>query len=243
MADNIELSTNSKVLKHGAKVVIETNREWAKRLGINTCARGTTVKPEGTSSLWLGCLGSGVHARYARRYFRRITANSNEPAAQYFRSVNPHAVEVKPNGDWSLVFPVESPSNALTVKEESAMEFLKRVFQAYEYWVLPGTGRPDVSEGLTHNVSCTVTLKPDELKEVQDTVWNNRHRISAMSFSPYLLDKFFPFAPNEEAHDEKRWNELISLWKPVDWTKFKEEEDNTSPVDTSACEGAACAVR
>lgn len=242
MVDNPDLSTNTRVLRDGAQMVVKTNQEWARKLGINVAARCTTVKPSGTSSLWLGCVGSGIHPHHARRYFRRITANPLEPPAQYFKKVNPHAVEVKPDGDWALVFPVEAPSNAITVKEERAVDFLNRVFLTFENWIVPGTARPDSSPGLTHNVSCTVTVREDELEEVQRTVWENRHRVAAMSFAPYSLDTIYPHAPREEVHDEGRWNELISLWKPVDWSSFKEESDETNLGAVVACEGAACEI-
>lgn len=242
MVDNPELSGNARALRDGAQMVVETNQEWAEKLGIEAAARCTTVKPSGTSSLWLGCVGSGIHPHHARRYFRRITANPLEPAAQYFKKLNPHAVEVKPNSDWSLIFPVQAPSNATTVKEETAREFLDRVFMTYENWIVPGTSRPDSSQGLTHNVSCTVTVRQEEVEQVQKMVWDNRHRIAAMSFAPYLLDQVFPFAPREEVHDEGRWNELIRLWKPVDWSQFQENEDTTDLGSVPACEGASCEI-
>jgi len=242
MVDNPELSGNARALRDGAQMVVEANQEWAKKIGIHPAARCTTVKPSGTSSLWLGCVGSGIHPHHSRRYFRRITANPLEPVAQYFKSINPHAVEVKPNGDWSLMFPVQAPSNAITTREESAKDFLGRVFHTYENWIVPGTSLPDSSPGLTHNVSCTVTVRPEEVSRVQKILWDERHRIAAMSFAPYSLDKIYPHAPREEVTDEGRWNELIKLWKPVDWSKFTEAKDTTDVQSVGACEGPKCDI-
>lgn len=242
MVDKPDIALDPQTQREGAQLVVKTNQQIARAIGISPAARCTTIKPSGTSSLEAGCVGSGIHPHHARRYFRRITANPLEAPAQFFREHNPHAVEYKENGDWSLIFPVEVPDNAITVKEEPAEDFMERVFSTYENWVVPGTARPDSSEGLTHNVSCTVTVRPEEQKYVEDTVWQNRHRIAAMSFAPYTLDTIYPYAPREEITDDARWNELIKLWKPIDWSEFKEESDETDLALVPACEGDKCTI-
>jgi ribonucleoside-diphosphate reductase alpha chain len=50
------------------------------------------VKPEGTTSRLLNT-GSGIHARHARRYFRRVQANRIDPVFQFFKQHNPHLCE------------------------------------------------------------------------------------------------------------------------------------------------------
>lgn len=239
MVDNPVFALDPELQERAVERVVVRNREVAAMIGINPAARNTCIKPGGTAPLEVGGIGSGVHGHHARRYFRRITANPLERPAQYFAELNPHAVELKPNGDWALVFAVQAPDDAVTVKEESATEFIDRVFETYESWVKPGTTRGK----LTHNVSCTVTLRPEELEEVIDKVWRNRHRVAAMAFAPWTLDKRYPFAPREAVEtpeDERKWNELIRLSKPVDWSKLKETEDNTDLAGELACGGGAC---
>jgi hypothetical protein len=63
-----------------------------------------------------------------------------------------------------------------------------------------------------------------------------------MSFASYELDKIYPFAPFEEIRDEHEWNELIRLWKPIDWSQYREDDDTTNLMATSACEGPACLI-
>lgn len=243
--DNRELILDPVVLDLAALVAVNENKRVAKLIGTRPAARVTTVKPSGTSSLELGGVGSGIHPRWARRYIHRITANPMEAPAQYFRSVNPHMVEVKPNGDWSIMFPVQAPDGAVTVKEMAASEFLDAVELVYKHWICGGTAREDSAPRLTHNVSCTVTVRDGELEEVIDRVWAARKDVCAMTFVPYLIDQKFRYAPRQaivSEQDEALWNHLIGLYKPVDWALFEESSDQTTLVGEGACVSGVCEV-
>jgi len=147
-------------------------------------------------------------------------------------------VDVKPNGDWSLVFPVEF--HGRTLAETDALSFCADVMKVYKNWVLPGTVR---GGALTHNVSCSVTLRPGERGAVCDYIWENRASIAAMTFIPYLLDRRFPYAPwaaCTTSEDEARWEHLLSQYRAVDWGAFREDEDGTTVRHTVACAGGAC---
>ncbi len=217
-----------KYMTKGAVIVNKTNAIWATAIGINISKRNTCVKPSGTESLALGCVGSGIHPHHSKRYFRRVTGNRLEPVVQHFLKLNPHAVEKKPNGDYALVFPVIT--NGLTKDELSAREFVDRVLDTYENWILPGH-----IEGPTHNVSCTVTLKEGE--DVSDQIWASRDSIAAMSFVNDTLDKQYPFAPREAIteSDEDRWNMIVENMR---WETFTGEVSNR--MEVSACEGPRC---
>lgn len=242
MQDNPRVALNPELQRQASLVVVDTNREFAAKIGINPAARCTVVKPSGTASLILNAIGSGIHYHHARRYFRRVTANPNERPAQHFRSVNPHMVEVKPNGDWCITFPVEAPEGAKTVKSADTMQFLDEVFSTYDNWIVPGTTRGD----LTHNVSCTVTVRDGEWDAVRDKVWDNRHRVGGMSFLPMMSDKGIPFMPREEVTTEGdvvKWNALIHDMKLVDYRELREDDDVTDLKGEVACAGGACDVR
>ena len=233
------------VLKTGALVCHNINAQIANKLSISPAKRITTVKPGGTAPLEASAkvlVGSGIHPHHARRYFRRVTANPNEPVAQRFSQVNPHMVETKPNGDWSIIFPQEVDGDCITIKEQSALEFLGTVYHVYENWVKPGTNGWS-EDGLTHNVSATVTIRDGELEEVIDDVWNHRHKISSLSFAPYTLDQKFAFAPRQEIltpEDEAKWNSIIENYIPIDWKDFKEAGDRTELRSEPACVSGAC---
>jgi ribonucleoside-diphosphate reductase alpha chain len=229
------------VLLKGANEVKSANQFWASHIGIRQAARCTTVKPSGTLSLLLGGVGSGVHPHHARRYFRRVTANKIEVPFLHFKKRNPYMCEEKPNGDWVITFPMEAPSDAVLKADMTAKEFMDYVFHVYESWVAPGTALPFSSIGLTHNISCTVNVRPEEWATVRDHAWANRQRISAMAFLPELGDKVYSFAPREEVTTEEdlaKWSRLISTYKPVDWSTMVETEDGTELAP--GCEGGKC---
>lgn len=236
--DNIDIGLDPLILRAGAEVVVATNVLWSERLNIQPAARCTDIKPSGKASVWLGGVSSGIHGRWARRYFYRMMCVPNEASFQFFAAQNPHMVELKNKDVSYLVFPVEAPSTARTVRDYTALEFVDSVMTVYENWVLPGTALPLMSPGLTHNVSCTVTLRPGDREKVLDRIWESQDSIAAMSFVPYLIDKKFPFAPREAVdgpEDEARWNNLIQNYKKVDWSLFMEDEDGTTIQMGQAC--------
>ncbi len=246
--NNPDLFFEDQVLNTGANICVIQNQTVAKMLGIKSAARVTTIKPGGTAPLEASAfvpVASGIHPHHARRFFRRVTANPNEPPAIEFQRVNPHMVETKPNGDWSIVFPQQVSDEAVTVKEQTAKDFLRAVFHVYENWVAPGTGvrNHEISPGLTHNVSATCTVRDGELEEILEIVWENKNRLSALSFAPYTLDTLFPYAPRQEvasAEDEAKWNNIIQNYVPVNWGDFKEQTDNTNLTGEVACAGGVC---
>ena len=87
-----DLVLSEKVLRAGAKVAVDTNKEMAKKIGINQAARVTCLKPEGTSSSMLGT-SSGIHPHHAKRYIRHVQANVLEAPYQHFKTYNPQACE------------------------------------------------------------------------------------------------------------------------------------------------------
>jgi ribonucleoside-diphosphate reductase alpha chain len=237
--DNPSVGLNAKLLEEGVDFVVQENARVAELIGIESAARCTTVKPSGTASLELGCIGSGIHPHHAPRYFRRITANAEEPVVNYFMQFNPHMVEKKPDGDYCITFPVAAPKEAKTLKDTQSTEFMRYIFGVYDAWVKPGTAAPGV---LTHNISATVVVEDDMWDAVLNLAWDNRARIRAMSFFPKFGDKGIPYIPREEVTeiDVLRWQELIKNYKPVDYTQMNESEDTTDLRSEVACSGGAC---
>jgi len=246
MLDASEISCDPELQREMALKVKQWNAEYAARIGIRPAARTTCVKPSGTTSLELGCVGSGHHAHHARRYIRRVTADEMETVFLAFKAVNPHMCVKKPDGKFVIEFPVEAPPGAVLKEDLTALTFLDMVRSTQQNWVLPGTADTSVSPGLTHNVSNTVHVHPDEWDAVADYIWDNREFFTGVSLIAATSDKDYAFAPNEAVvteADEARYNQLIAYYKPVDYTAILELEDGTNLTGEAACAGGACEVK
>jgi ribonucleoside-diphosphate reductase alpha chain len=194
-----EICLDPEVQKKGAEIVKETNKELAKLIGVNQAARTTCVKPEGTSSCILGT-SSGIHPHHAKRYIRRVQANKMEPIYQYFRKINPRACEesVWSNNDSDdvVAFCVEVPDGAKIKNQVDAIALLEYVKSTQRNWVMSGTNPKQCTQPwLTHNVSNTINVKPDEWSAVTDFIYKHRKHFCGVSLLPIAGDKDYAQAP------------------------------------------------
>ena len=194
-----DLVLTEKVLKNGAKIAVDTNKEMAKKLSINQAARVTCLKPEGTSSSMLGT-SSGIHPHHAKRYIRHVQANVLEAPYQHFKKINTQACERSSwsanNTDEVIKFPIEVPDGAKLKNQLPAIEMLSIVKDTQKNWVYSGKNRSlCTQEYLSHNVSNTVTVKPDEWDSVTKYIYDNRKYFAGISLIPQSGDKDYPQAP------------------------------------------------
>ena len=222
-----------KASEHSAKV----NEEFAEKLGINKASRITCIKPEGTASCVMGT-ASGIHARHSKYYIRRIRYNKQEPIAQYLIQHHPELVEEEEFNPLNIVvaLPQKSPSESISREQETAIDTLERVRYFNDNWVTPGHR----SGPNQHNVSCTISVRPNEWTKVGKWMWENRSVYSGIAVLPYS-DAIYKQAPFEEC-DEETYNTMMKNLKSINLTKVVEIEDNTNLLGELACVGGACEV-
>ena len=194
-----ELVLSEKVLTKGAKIAVETNKKIAQKINIKQAARVTCLKPEGTSSSMLGT-SSGIHPHHAKRYIRHVQANTLEAPYQHFKKHNPQACEKSSwsanNTDEVLKFPIEVPDGAKLKNQLPAVEMLRIVKDTQRHWVNSGKNKGLCTKDyLSHNVSNTVTVKPDEWDDVTKFIYDNRKYFAGISLIPQSGDKDYPQAP------------------------------------------------
>jgi len=194
-----DIILTEKILKNGAKIAVDTNKSISEKIGINQAARVTCLKPEGTSSSMLGT-SSGIHPHHAKRYIRHVQANILEAPYQHFKKHNPQACEKSSwsanNTDEVIKFPIEVPDGAKLKNQLPATEMLAVVKETQKNWVYSGKNRSLCTQDyLSHNVSNTVTVKPDEWEEVTKYIYNNRKYFAGISLIPQSGDKDYPQAP------------------------------------------------
>jgi len=194
-----DLVLTEKALTKGAKIAVENNKELCKKIQINQAARVTCLKPEGTSSSMLGT-SSGIHPHHAKRYIRHVQANVLEAPYQHFKKLNPQACEKSSwsanNTDEVIKFPIEVPDGAKLKNQLPAVEMLSVVKETQKNWVQSGKNRSLCTQDyLSHNVSNTVTVKPDEWEEVTQYIYDNRKYFAGISLIPQSGDKDYTQAP------------------------------------------------
>lgn len=224
-------------LTEAAEEVLKENARVAGIIGINTAARTTLNKPSGTASLVLGC-ASGVHAWHDDFYIRRMRIGKSEAIYKYLKDTIPELLEdclFKPHLEGIISIPQKAPEGSI-MRSESAIDMLERIKVLSTKWVHPGHQRG----AQRHNVSCTVSIKPEEWEEVGNWMWANREIYNGVAVLPYDGGTYVQ-APYETCTEEK-YNELLSKIKDIDLSKVVEYSDNTSHTMEAACAGGQCSV-
>lgn len=241
--DKPHIALNPSIQEKAAKIVVETNRLIASKIGVNNAVRSTCVKPAGSTSIVAGMCGSGIHPHHAPRYFRRAKCAKNNPIYKYVSDINPGLVEKFKDSD-DLVFCVEAPEGAILKEQISAIDFLKNVISTQKNWIMTGTSKENNPlPNVHHNVSNTVSVKDDEWEDMIEFIWKNKEYFTGLSFLSYDGDKKWVRAPYEAVltpEDEIKWNRIISSYKEVDFSKMVELEDNTDHTNIIACSGNQC---
>lgn len=224
-------------LREGAALVLEVNEKYAKKMDINLAARTTTIKPEGTSSCVLAS-SSGIHARHAEFYLRRMRFNVDDPIAVYLSKTIPELVEpdLFSNNTVVITIPQQSPEGAITRHQETAENLFKRTLQYSNDWVSPGHRSGDNK----HNVSVTISVKDNEWDNLREQMWNNRENYSGISLLPFDGGSYQQ-APFEDCSKET-YEKYESMCKDIDLKQIREETDNTNRIENIACGPGGCEV-
>ena len=209
---------------------ISTNKNWAITLGIPQSAAITCVKPSGTVSQLVNS-SSGIHARHALFYIRRVRGDTKDPLSNFLKEsgVPVESCAYKPESTLVFSFPVKANENTKVFRNTySATEALNHWLLYQTYWC-------------EHKPSVTITVREHEWMEVGAWVYKHFDKVSGISFLPYDGGSYTQ-APYEEITEEQ-YRELESKFpKEIDWTKLSEyeTEDATVSSQTLACTGEVC---
>lgn len=188
---------NETWLQEGAKVVVETNKLIAEKIGINQAARTTCVKPSGNASVVLGT-ASGIHPEHSEQYFRIMQLNKYSDTAVWLSQHMPFLLEEsvwsKNNTDYVVFVPTVNPKDGLFKKDMKGIKHLELIKLVQQNWIVPGTNKElGICPLTTHNCSCTVII--DNKQDIIDYIWNNKSDFTAISFISDYGDKDFNQAP------------------------------------------------
>ena len=221
----------SKTLEHLRQIAVDTNAEWADRLGIERSAAITCVKPSGTVSQLVDS-ASGIHARHSPYYIRTVRGDNKDPLTKMMIDQGiPHEPCVF-KGDTTTVFsfPQKSPDNAVTRNDMTAIEQLETWLTYQRHWC-------------EHKPSVTISVRDHEWLEVGAFVFKHFDEMSGVSFLPHS-DHTYQQAPYQDCTKDKYEELLAKMPKSIDWSKLSEyeQEDNTVAMQTMACSGDSCEI-
>lgn len=231
ICDNLEVLSdeNMEIIR---EVVIDTNVEWAERLGVNPSVATTCVKPSGTVSQLVDA-ASGLHARHSPYYLRTIRADNKDPLTEFLKDQGVYfeADVMSPHNTTVFYFPIKSPDNAVTRDKQNAIESLELWKRLQEKWC-------------EHKPSATINVKEDEWMDVGAWVYRNFDTLSGVSFLPHDGGSYKQ-APYQEITEEK-YNEWLEKHPnpSFEWTDLQkyEHEDHTTSSQELACTGGVCEI-
>lgn len=208
---------------------IHTNQVLAKELGIPRAAAITCVKPSGTVSQ-LTDSASGIHARHAQYYFRRVRGDVKDPLSKFMieQGVPHEPCVMKPDQTVVFTFAKKAPEYGILREELSAIEHLKLWLIYQKHWC-------------EHKPSVTINVRETEWPEVGSFVWENFDFMSGVSFLPYDGGSYRQ-APYEEVSEEDYEELLDSLPLSLPWDSICEVDDTTEGAQTLACVAGFCEI-
>ena len=210
---------------------VDSNLEWATKLGIPQSTAITCVKPSGTVSQ-LTDTASGLHTRYSKYYIRTVRADKTDPLAKMMIDMGfPCEDDVtKPDSVYVFSFPVEAPDNSVFRNDMSALEQLDFWLSYKENWC-------------EHNPSVTIYVRENEWFDVGAWCYKNFKNICGVTLLPHT-EHIYRQAPYQEIIKEQYMALLSKMPVNVDWSALTryENTDTTSNSGLTACVGGVCEI-
>lgn len=173
---------------------------------------------------------SGIHARYARMFIRRVRSDKKDPMARMMIEAG-FPVEddvMKPEHQLVFSFPMAAPNTALLVENITAIDQLELWLAYQNHWC-------------EHKPSMTVYVRENEWMEVGAWVYRHFDSVSGIAFLPFS-GHTYKQAPYEEI--ERADYDALKAKMPVnvDWSKLNQYESDDSSINHKeyACTGDKC---
>jgi ribonucleoside-diphosphate reductase alpha chain len=211
------------------QVAIDTNAEWAEKLGINPSTAITCVKPSGTVSQLVDA-ASGIHPRWSQYYVRTNRASQADPVANFLWSQGIPCEDelLHPDTTWVFSYPMKAPEGSITRHDVSALDQLRLWLVYAEHWC-------------EHKPSITVYVREDEWLAVGAFVYEHFDRMSGVSFLPHS-EHAYKQAPYQDITAEVYDQLVTEMPDSLDWSVLPsfEKEDTTEGMRELACTAGAC---
>lgn len=205
--------------------VQEYDKIYSEWLCIPRSIKTTTVKPGGSVPLLPG-VTPGMHFPHSEYYIRRVRVSRASDIWEKYKEAG-YPVEADAyEKDHTMVisFPVKEENFYKGKNEVSMWEQLELAAALQEHWS-------------DNSVSVTITVKPEEEKDIGAALSMYESRLKSVSFLPIRGDKEYEQAPYEEITKEE-YDKLVKSIKKVS-SLTVEEPDR---VAEKFCDGDTCTL-
>jgi len=231
MDNQLTSNPSKEFLMRLRKEAVDTNKEFAKKLGIPQSTAITCVKPSGTVSQLVDS-ASGIHSRHSQYYIRTVRGDKKDPLTTLMIEKGmPHEPDItKPDSVVVFSFPMKAPDGCITRNDLTAINQLETWLMYQRYWC-------------EHKPSCTVSVREHEWLEVGAWVYKHFDEISGVSFLPHS-EHVYQQAPYQDITKEEYLDAIKLMPQHVDWAELSnyEKEDNTTGSQELACSSGVCEI-
>lgn len=210
----------------------DEDRKYSKELGIPLSIRTTVVKPSGTRSKAMGCLGyEGIHAPLSRHMIQRVRFASNDPAIPLLKAAG-HVVQ--PDIKLDKTF---DHSTLVVDFYQKAPDGFPVVDEGFDTWKQLDVLKMAQKHWADQAVSVTVYYKKTEIPAIKAWLTENLQYLKSISF---LLETGHGFAlAPKEAITEAEFVRLSKKVKPISFDSIGDGGD----LSGLECEGGFCPIK
>jgi adenosylcobalamin-dependent ribonucleoside-triphosphate reductase len=209
----------------GYKVIKGWDKVYSRWLCIPESKRCTSVKPSGTVSILAGAT-PGIHYAHSEYYYRTVRVASNSHILNALRKAG-YRIESAvndPENTSVVYFPIHERDFVKSKYDVTIWEQLNNAAQMQYYWA-------------DNSVSCTISFKQHEAKDIYGAIEMFRDKLKAVSFLP-LQDHGYKQAPYQTISEDE-YEKVIKNLKPLSLDIKLSEEDR---AQDKFCQGEACEI-
>ena len=220
------------VLAEMKRVANEEAVSYAAEIGINPPKLVTTIKPDGTQSLYSG-VSPGIHHPIFQFAIKNMRAANSNPVLPACRKAGFTIVDDPDPTTNGVIIQIPIKSHSTRGQDEvPALEQLEMYKTIMKHYV-------------NHNASNTITISKDEVPGVVDWMYENWDVFVCVSWmpktaiggkSPYL------FPPYEQITEEI-YEEMILKIRPIDVNDMVRVDLDMLDDNDSSCSTGMCPVR
>ena len=203
----------------GYKTVQKYDDIYSSWLCIPKSVKTTSIKPSGSISLLAGAT-PGMHYPEDNFYIRRIRLSNISPLLDSCIKAG-YKVEQDVVDKYTTVVEIPIKIGCRTVNDVSIWEQVELAAFIQKNWA-------------DNQVSCTVTFKPEEGKEIESILKYHQYDLKAISFLPKVEKGAYKQMPYE-AITEKEYERLIKRIKPLEITNLSQDSKPELYCDSEKC--------